>query len=79
MTVSFSKRITHFLFLNTTLKTRQTMANAMPAAAKISSITTSSVLKVFMTFIGVPSRGTPPASLQTIILHVACIARLCAS
>ena len=43
----------------------------MPAAAEKSSITTSSILKVFMTFIGVPSRGIPAAGIYT---HEACIA-----
>ena len=49
----------YFLFLNTILKTRHTMANTIPTVAEMSKITTKATLNVLVTFVGVPSGGTP--------------------
>ena len=46
------------------------MANAIPNVARESNTTTSPILNVWMTFIGVPSSGTPSAIKNTLyMLH----------
>ena len=52
-------RNAYFLFLNTIVKTRHTIANTIPTAAEMSKITTKATLNVLVTFVGVPSGGTP--------------------
>ena len=41
------------------LNSKQAIANAIPNIARISKMTTSSSLKVFITLMGVPSGGMP--------------------
>ena len=51
--------MSYFLFLKMKLNNRHTIANAIPNVARESNTTTSPILNVWTTVIGVPSSGTP--------------------
>ena len=50
---------THFLFLKIKLKTKQTMANTTPAAARRASTTMRGPVTATVSLIGIPSLGIP--------------------
>ena len=60
----------HFRFLNVMLKSKQIIANTIPSIARISKMTMSSSLKVFVMLMGVPSGGTPPVFSIYIYLYI---------
>ncbi len=57
--------LSHFRFLNMMLNSKQTIANTIPSIARVSKMTMSSNLKVFVMLMGVPSGGTPPVFSMT--------------
>ena len=57
--------MSYFLFLKMKLNSRHTTANTIPNVARESNTTTSPILNVWITVIGVPSSGIPSTTLRT--------------
>ena len=45
------------------LNSKQATANTIPSIARVSKMTMSSTLKVFVILVGVPSGGIPPGNV----------------